>query len=56
MGGRKEFAAVSRLVFSRKVRPAIDRVVPLTLENVRAGHEGLEKGTQFGKIVYRVTA
>lgn len=55
MGGRKEFAAVSRLVFSGKVRPAIDRVVPLTLANVRAGHEALEKGTQFGKIVYRVT-
>jgi len=54
MGGPKEFAAVSRLVFSGKVRPVIDRVEPLTAGNVRAGHEALEKATQFGKIVFRV--
>lgn len=53
MGGPKEFAAVSRLVFSGKVRPAIDRVQTLNVENVRAGHEALEAGTQFGKIVFR---
>lgn len=54
MGGRREFAAVSRLVFSGKVRPAIDRVLPLSLANVRAGHEALERREQFGKIVFRV--
>jgi len=54
MGGPKEFAAVSRLVFSGKVRPAIDRFVPLSAANVRAGHEALERGEQFGKIVFRV--
>jgi len=54
MGGRKEFAAVSRLVFSGKVRPAIDRVRPLAADEVRAGHEALEAGSQFGKIVFRV--
>ncbi len=54
MGGPREFAAVSRLVFAGKVRPAIDRVEPLRLAKVRAGHEALEAGTQFGKIVFRV--
>lgn len=55
MGGPREFAAVSRLVFSRRIRPAIDRVQALTAANVRAGHEALEAGTQFGKIVFRVS-
>ncbi|MGQ0797946.1 MAG: zinc-binding dehydrogenase [Methanobacteriota archaeon] len=55
MGGPREFAAVSRLVVSGRVRPAIDRVEPLTAANVRAGHEALEEGTQFGKIVFRVS-
>jgi NADPH:quinone reductase-like Zn-dependent oxidoreductase len=55
MGGRHEFAAVSRLVFTGKVRPAIDRVQPLTAVEVRAGHEALEAGSQFGKIVFRVS-
>lgn len=54
MGGPNEFAAVSRLVFSGDIRPAIDRVEPLSLGNVRKGHEALEAGTQFGKIVFRV--
>lgn len=53
MGGPREFAAVSRLVFSGRVRPAIDRVRPLALEHVRAGHAALERGEQFGKIVFR---
>jgi len=56
MGGPREFAAVSRLVFSGKVRPAIDRVRPLTQEDVRGGHADLEKGVQFGKIVFRVAS
>jgi len=56
MGGPREFAAVSRLVFSGKVRPAIDRVRPLTQEEVRGGHADLEKGVQFGKIVFRVAS
>ncbi|OGS65612.1 MAG: hypothetical protein A3K59_04830 [Euryarchaeota archaeon RBG_19FT_COMBO_69_17] len=55
MGGPKEFAAVSRLVFAGKIRPVIDRVVPLSAANVRTGHEALEAGTQFGKIVFRVS-
>lgn len=55
MGGPKEFAAVSRLVFSGKARPTVDRVQPLNLANVRAGHDALERGAQFGKIVFRVS-
>jgi NADPH:quinone reductase-like Zn-dependent oxidoreductase len=54
MGGPREFAAVSRLVFAGRVRPAIDRVEPLAAGNVRRGHEALEAGSQFGKIVFRV--
>jgi len=55
MGGRREFAAVSRLVFAGKVRPAVDRVRPLSLEDVRAGHEALQRGEQFGKVVFRIS-
>jgi len=54
MGGPREFKAVSSLVFRGKVKPAIDRVELLSAENVRRGHEALEKGEQFGKIVFRV--
>jgi NADPH:quinone reductase-like Zn-dependent oxidoreductase len=55
MGGPKEFASVSRLVFAGRVRPAIDRFEPLSEKAVRTGHEALEAGTQFGKIVFRVS-
>lgn len=55
MGGPQEFAAVSRLVFSGKVRPTIDRVAPLGAATVRAAHEALEAGRQFGKIVLRTS-
>lgn len=54
MGGPKEFAAVSRFVFSGKVRPAVDRVDRLRAQAVRSGHAALETGSQFGKIVFRV--
>jgi len=52
MGNRSEFADVTRLVFERRLRPIIDRVYPL--EQLRAAHERLEAGAQFGKIVLRV--
>ncbi len=54
MGGHAEFAAASRLVFSGKVRAVLDRVASLSQANVRAGHAALERGDQFGKIVFRV--
>jgi len=52
MGNRREFAEVTRLVFQRRLRPVIDSVYPL--EQLRAAHERLESGAQFGKIVLSV--
>ncbi|MBW2495527.1 MAG: zinc-binding dehydrogenase [Deltaproteobacteria bacterium] len=54
MGNRREFAEVTRLVFARRLRPIIDRVLPL--EQLRAAHERLEAGAQFGKIVLSVAS
>jgi NADPH:quinone reductase-like Zn-dependent oxidoreductase len=52
MGNRREFAEVTRLVFQRRLRPVIDKVYPF--EQLRAAHERLEAGEQFGKIVLSV--
>ena len=54
MGNRREFDEVTRLVFARRLRPVIDRVLPL--EQLRAAHERLEAGAQFGKIVLSVAS
>jgi len=52
MGNRREFADVTRLVFARRLRPIIDQIYPL--DELRAAHERLEAGAQFGKIVLTV--
>jgi NADPH:quinone reductase-like Zn-dependent oxidoreductase len=52
MSNRSEFEQVMGLVFERKLKPVIDVVWPL--DRARAGHERLESGTQFGKIVFTV--
>ncbi len=52
MGNRREFDEVTRLVFQRRLRPVIDEIYPL--EALRAAHERLEAGAQFGKIVLSV--
>lgn len=49
MGTAAEFATVTRLVWQRRLRPVIDRVLPL--DDIKAAHEILEAGEQFGKIV-----
>lgn len=49
MANRSEFEEVMRLVFSGALKPVVDRVFPL--EEIRAAHERLEAGEQFGKIV-----
>ncbi|MGH7475128.1 MAG: zinc-binding dehydrogenase [Longimicrobiales bacterium] len=49
MSNQMEFEAVMRLVFSGRLHPVIDRVLPL--EHARAAHERLESGEHFGKIV-----
>ncbi len=52
MGSQKEFEDVMKLVFMGRLRPVVDRVLPL--EEARKAHEYLERGEQFGKVVLRV--
>lgn len=52
MSNQAEFREVMALVWQGKLKPVVDRVVPL--EETAAGHELLESGQQFGKIVIRV--
>jgi len=52
MGSRSELYTVLKLVIDGKLRPIIDRVLPLA-ECAKA-HELLEKREQFGKIVLKV--
>jgi NADPH:quinone reductase-like Zn-dependent oxidoreductase len=49
MANRSEFAEVMRLVASGALKPVVDSV--MKLEEIRAAHERLERGQQFGKIV-----
>jgi NADPH:quinone reductase-like Zn-dependent oxidoreductase len=49
MSNRSEFEEVMRLVFSGTLQPVVDTVMPLA--KIRAAHERLERGEQFGKIV-----
>jgi NADPH:quinone reductase-like Zn-dependent oxidoreductase len=49
MSNRSEFEEVMRLVFSGALKPVVDTVMPL--DQIRAAHERLEHGEQFGKIV-----
>jgi len=49
MGTADEFATVMRLVWERRLRPVVDRVLPL--DQIKEAHETLEAGEQFGKIV-----
>ncbi|MDQ4075615.1 MAG: zinc-binding dehydrogenase [Chloroflexota bacterium] len=53
MSTRGEFRHVIRLAWQGKLRPVVDRVVPL--DQLRQGHEALESGKHFGKIVVQVT-
>lgn len=53
MSNRAEFSEVMNLVWQGKLRPVIDRVIPLA--ELRKGHEVLEAGQQFGKIVVQVS-
>ena len=49
MASRAEFEAMLETVFSGRVRPVVDSVMPL--DHAREAHEKLEAGGQFGKIV-----
>ncbi len=52
MGAREDFEAAYALVKSGRAKPIVDSVYPLA--EARAGHERLEAGEQFGKIVLTV--
>jgi NADPH:quinone reductase-like Zn-dependent oxidoreductase len=49
MGSRAEVHQVARLIAAGKLRPVVDRVIPL--DEVREGHRAMEDREQFGKIV-----
>jgi NADPH:quinone reductase-like Zn-dependent oxidoreductase len=53
MSNRGEFLEVMRLVWQGKLQPVIDEVIPLA--ELRRGHEKLERGEQFGKIIVSVS-
>ena len=52
MGSRGELFHVLKLVAEKKLRPVVDRVLPLA--EARAAHELLEKREQFGKVVLSI--
>jgi NADPH:quinone reductase-like Zn-dependent oxidoreductase len=52
MGTKEDFEGVYELVASGRVRPIVDEVFPLA--DVRAAHERLEHGEQFGKVVLTI--
>ena len=52
MGAKEDFEGAYELIASGRARPVIDTVLPL--EEARAGHERMEAGEQFGKIVFSV--
>jgi NADPH:quinone reductase-like Zn-dependent oxidoreductase len=52
MGTKADFEGAYELVKSGRARPVIDSVLPLA--EARAGHERMEAGEQFGKIVFAI--
>ena len=52
MATRAEFNTVMRLIFQGRLKPVVDRVLPL--DQIREAHRLLEAGEQFGKVVLRV--
>ncbi|MHA1907115.1 MAG: zinc-binding dehydrogenase [Candidatus Thorarchaeota archaeon] len=51
MSSRSELRDVLKLVWSKKLRPVVDRLYPLS--KAEEAHRLLEKGEQFGKLVLR---
>ena len=49
MGTPQDLRDVMALIWAGKLKPVVDRVVPLS--EGRAAFEALERGEQFGKIV-----
>jgi NADPH:quinone reductase-like Zn-dependent oxidoreductase len=53
MGTKEDFEASFELVKTGRAKPVIDSVLPLA--EARAGHERMEAGEQFGKIVFEIS-
>ena len=51
MGGRAELLRVARLMGDKRLKPVIDRVLPL--ERVADAHRAMAERALFGKIVLR---
>jgi NADPH:quinone reductase-like Zn-dependent oxidoreductase len=51
MGSRNELLTVAKLVGEKRLRPVIDRVLPL--EKIAEGHRAMAERSAFGKIVIR---
>jgi len=49
MGSHQDFRDVMAMVWAGKLKPVVDRVMPLS--DGKAAFEILERGEQFGKIV-----
>ncbi|NIO06716.1 MAG: zinc-binding dehydrogenase, partial [Deltaproteobacteria bacterium] len=49
MGTHQDFRDVIALLWSGKLKPIIDRVIPLS--QGKEAYEAMERGEQFGKIV-----
>jgi NADPH:quinone reductase-like Zn-dependent oxidoreductase len=54
MGTKEDFEAGFELVKTGRAKPVIDSILPLA--DARAGHERMEAGEQFGKIVFEIPA
>jgi NADPH:quinone reductase-like Zn-dependent oxidoreductase len=52
MAPRRDFATVMDLIYAGKLKPAIDRIFPLT--EAKSAQERLENGQQMGKIVLEI--
>src|SRR5207245_11192310 len=51
MGGRAELLTIAGLVADRRLRPVIDRVLPL--DRVAEGHRAMADRNLFGKIILK---
>ncbi len=49
MASKAEFEAMLRAAFQGRIRPVVDRILPL--DQLRSAHEALEAGDIFGKVV-----
>ena len=54
MGSQHDYRSSMRLVFERKIRAPIDRVLPFDQESAREAHRLLQSGDLFGKILMKL--